>query len=738
MELDSRLAAQVPADVVVGAHPADEQFRALVDSVTDYAIFLLDTTGRVVSWNAGAQRIKGYAASEIVGRHFSVFYPLEERAAGNAEAALRRAEREGRYEHEGWRLRKDGSRFWADVVITALRGPLGELRGFAKVTRDMTARQHERENELMLAAVFERTPAGIALADPTGSYVRVNPAFVRLVGYTQEELAGRTIGELTHPDDLDETWNIFEELVQGRRSRADFQNRLLCKSGQVMWVRNTVARLPDAEGRLRHIILMVEDITERQRAYEALRESEARLQAFTHHSPAVMFLKDRDGRYRFINEQFLHKVGLRREQVIGHTDDQLFTRQQARLFSAHDAEILARGRPIQFEETAQFVDGERFSVVSKFPVLDSSGAVVGVGGVATDISERKSAEQALREQRTLLAEAQKLAGLGCWEWDPSSGRVTWSDEMFAIYGVDPREFKPTFEGYLERVHPEDRATTGAMVARALMDNRAFSIDERILRPGGEVRQLRSHGEVVRDEAGRPIKMVGACIDVTEQKGAEAALRTAAVNLQALTRRLVQAEEAERRRIARELHDRVGQNLSALNINLDIVQANLKEPDLKRRLDDSLKLVDGTLQSIENVMADLRPALLDEYGLAAALAWYAEEYSQRTGIRVDVEALEAWKSLLPEVAVALFRIAQEALNNAAKHSSAKRITVLVEEKDGELMLSVTDDGCGFDMAQAPRGRWGMTTMRERAEAAGGRLAVESQPGKGTTVRASVPL
>jgi signal transduction histidine kinase len=303
--------------------------------------------------------------------------------------------------------------------------------------------------------------------------------------------------------------------------------------------------------------------------------------------------------------------------------------------------------------------------------------------------------------------------------------------MYAIYGVTTQNFRPSFESYLERVHAGDRARAAATVALALMDNRAFSMDERIVRPDGSVRQLRSHGEVVRDEHGRALKMVGACMDVTEQKMAEAALR-------ALTRRLVQAEETERRRIARELHDRVGQNLSALNINLDILLGRLAEGELRRRLEDSLKLVDATLQSIENVMADLRPALLDEYGLAAAIEWYGQEYAQRTGIRVEVTAVQAGAGLPGDASVALFRIAQEALNNAAKHSAAKRITVELEERGGELVLSISDDGKGFDPASAPRGRWGMTTMRERAEAAGGRLTVDSVPGSGTTVRATLPL
>ncbi len=721
MELEAR----------IGQRASDELFRLLVNSVTDYAIFLLDPAGRVVSWNAGAERIKGYAAADILGAHFSLFYPLAERTAGEPLAALQRAEREGRHHHEGWRLRKDGTRFWAEVVITALRGPSGELRGFATVTRDMSARQRERDNELMLAAMFERTPAGIALSDPSGRYIRANPVFLRMLGYTQEELDQKTVGDLTHPEDAEATWRIFEDLLQGRRTQADYEARMLRKNGQAIWVRSTLARLPNPDGHLRCLIAMVEDITDRRFAYQAMRESEARLQAFTNHSPALMYLKDREGRYRFVNDRFLQRLGLRREQAIGHTDAEILSRDQAQAFSSQDAEVLARGKPAQYEDSVDYVDGKRFSVVSKFPVFDASGAVVGVGGVATDITERRSAEQALREQGTLLAEAQKLAGLGCWEWDPASGRVTWSDEMYAIYGVDPAQFRPSFENYLERIHPEDRGVAAATVARALMDNRSFSMDERIVRPDGRVRQLRSHGEVVRDAGGRPIKMVGACIDITEQKASEAALR-------ALTRRLVEAEENERRRIARELHDRVGQNLSALNINLDIVAGSLKDDALKRRLDDSLKLVDGTLQSIENVMADLRPALLDEYGLAAALGWYGEEYAQRTGIRVGVEGREAGRELRPEIAVALFRIAQEALNNAAKHSSAKRIRVCLEERGSELELCIIDDGRGFDPAQAPRGRWGMTTMRERAQAAGGRLSVDSSPGNGTCVRATVPL
>jgi two-component system sensor histidine kinase UhpB len=319
--------------------------------------------------------------------------------------------------------------------------------------------------------------------------------------------------------------------------------------------------------------------------------------------------------------------------------------------------------------------------------------------------------------------------------------VLWSDELYRIHGLSRDTFEPSFEAHLERVHPDDRQHSGAMMSRALMEGRGFSTDERIVRPGGEVRYLRSQVEVVRNDQGKPIKILGASLDFTEQRHSETALRQAAQDLHGLTRRLVQAEEAERKRIARELHDRVGQALSALNINLDIVlRSDALAPAARQRLADSANLVESTLHSMEGVMAELRPPLLDEYGLGAALAWHAEEFARRTGIKVSVddEAAEAVRSLRLEAALALYRIAQEALNNVLKHARAAAVRIEVTLDGNDVVLSVQDDGAGFDFAHVPRGRLGMTTMRERAEAAGGRVQVDSAPGRGTRVVATVPI
>jgi PAS domain S-box-containing protein len=618
MELETQLTKHLAA----GADPTDAQFRLLVESVSDYAIFLLDTAGRVMSWNAGAERIKGYAAGEILGRHFSVFYPPEDRVARMPDRILEHAAKDGRVSAQGWRLRKDGSRFWADVVITALRGRSGALTGYAKVTRDLT------------------------------------------------------------------TW---------------------------------------------------------RQAHERIRESEERLQAFTDHSPAMMFLKDADGRYRFVNRQLLARFGLRREQILGRRDDELFPAAQAALFSASDADVVSQRAAIRLEQAIHLGEAERTHMVVKFPVLDATGAVAGIGGVATDITERIRGEQALAEQRTLLAEAQKLAGLGSWEWEPASGRMSWSDELYRIYGLEVGAVAPSFEAFLERVLTSDRVMTATHIARALAEGRGFTHEQRVVRPDGTERTVRTQSEIVRDDKGRVIKLVGACLDITEQRNSELAQRAAAASLQSLTRRLVQVEEAERRRIAAELHDRVGQTLSALNINLDIALGTLGESgsrDLRLRLRDSLGLVEGTLQTIENVMAELRPPLLEEYGIGAALGWYGEEFAKRTNlaVRFDDQARERSRDLRRDAAVALFRIAQEALNNVAKHAQATGVRLGLEAEDGHLILVVSDNGRGFDptAAEARATRLGMTTMQERVIAAGGSLEIESAPGKGTTLKARVPF
>ena len=262
---------------------SEEQFRALVESIVDYAIFMIDAEGRVMSWNTGAERLKGYREEEIVGQHFSRFYPLDAIEKGIPQQELVTAAAKGRFEDEGWRLRKDGSFFWANVVITPVRDSGAHLLGFAKVTRDLT---------------------------------------------------------------------------------------------------------------------------ERRLTTQRLEASEARLQAFMNNSRSMMFIKDLSGRYLYVNDPFLEAFGVDRFDVVFRSDGEIFPADVAAQFATNDAEALAAGKGIEFEEKARYADGnEHISIVHKFPMFDRHGQVIALGGVATDITERKNLEQALRDNNEQLRAA---------------------------------------------------------------------------------------------------------------------------------------------------------------------------------------------------------------------------------------------------------------------------------------------------------------------------------------------
>ncbi len=223
------------------------------------------------------------------------------------------------------------------------------------------------------------------------------------------------------------------------------------------------------------------------------------------------------------------------------------------------------------------------------------------------------------------------------------------------------------------------------------------------------------------------------------------LREANELSRALTWRLAEAEETERKAITRELHDRVGQNLNAVNLNLAIIRS-LVPPSLSEavggRLDDALTLVKETTKSIRNLMADLRPPVLEDYGLIAAMNWYGQHWAERTGINCVVSGEELVLRPPLHVESALYRITLEALANVAKHSGATRVIVSLSASHGKLSLEVRDNGQGYaipsEEKKRPAASWGLFTMAERAQAVGGAFHVLSESGKGTTVTAEVPL
>jgi PAS domain S-box-containing protein len=246
-----------------------DMYALMVAQVRDYALFVLDPTGRILSWNIGAERIKGYASEEVIGRHFSVFYTPDAVARRWPEEELRLATREGRFEDEGWRVRKDGSRFWANVVITALRSEEGKLLGFSKITRDLTDRKRQeealRQTEQRLRLLIEGVvDYAIYMLDPEGIVTSWNVGAERIKGYSRDEILGKHVSRFYTDEDV-HAGKPWEELATARREgRAEDEGWRVRKDGKRFWARVVVSCLYDADGHLRGFAKVTQDLTDRR------------------------------------------------------------------------------------------------------------------------------------------------------------------------------------------------------------------------------------------------------------------------------------------------------------------------------------------------------------------------------------------------------------------------------------------------------------------------------------------
>jgi PAS domain S-box-containing protein len=247
----------------------------LVEGVQDYAIFMLDPQGIITSWNPGAQRIKGYSPDEILGKHFSIFYTPEDLQTRKPYRGLEMARHAGRFKDEGWRVRKDGTRFWADVVLTSIIDDAGELRGFAKVTRDLTERKRTeeelRQSEELFRQTFNNAPIGMSMVSLDYRFLRVNKAFCDMLGYTPEELAALTFVDITYPDDLEEDLALAERLFKGEIPNYKLEKRYITKTGEVIWIELTVTIVRDTADQPLYVLGMVENINERKLAEETIK-----------------------------------------------------------------------------------------------------------------------------------------------------------------------------------------------------------------------------------------------------------------------------------------------------------------------------------------------------------------------------------------------------------------------------------------------------------------------------------
>ena len=725
---------------------SEERFRLLVNSVEDYAIFMLDTEGRIVSWNEGAERLYGYKADEISGKHFSIFYEDDDLKNDKPERKLEIAANEGRYEEEGYRVGKDGTRYLVNAVITGVRDDEGILRGFAKVTRDITERKQAekqiQESEIKFRMLAESSGSAILLHRDDGQFIYVNPAAERMTGYTRNELLSLKIWDLLHPDFRETVEQRLRARLEGENILAPNEVMMVVKSGETRWIAYTAGRVLIDETPA--IIAMATDMTERKHAEEALLKEKFITNTAIDSTPGIFYLYNEQRQFLRWNHNFERISGYSAEEITQMHPLDFFADEEKLLLEERIAEVFAKG---ESSVEASFVSKNGtitpFFFTGKRVLLNQTLCLVGMG---IDITKRKRVEEELLKSMEGLRLAYKAAGIGAWDWDMTNDEISWSPEYYEVFGLNPLEVKPSFENFIESIIEQDREYVQNTVRRVVEERKDLLFEYRINHSQKGLRWIQGIGKVTYDENQKPIRMVGIVMDVTEHKRSEQQIINSREQMRALTAHLQKVRENERTLIAREVHDVLGQLLTALKIDFSMCVKKLHDIDKEgvrekiiNRVGEMKDLIDEIIKSVQHISAELRPGVLDTLGLVAAIEWQSREFEKRTEIECKCNLPQTSVEISSEKATAMFRIFQEVLTNVARHSRATKIDVDLYETDGAIFLKVKDNGRGItDEELADTSSLGLLGMRERARIFGGDVIIQGEKGKGTQVLTNLPI
>jgi PAS domain S-box-containing protein len=486
------------------------------------------------------------------------------------------------------------------------------------------------------------------------------------------------------------------------------------------------------------------DISEHKRA----EGNRARLAAIIESSLDAIIGENLDGTITAWNAGAERLFGYSADEIVGRSINTIVPADRL----AEEESILRsirNGKRVElFETIRRRKDGSLVAVtVAVSPIRDAAGEVVGASKIAHDITLKKEAEDKLRQSERRLAEAQRVAQIGSWERDLRTNQVTWSDETHRLLRAKPSDGR-TFESFLSYLHPEDVPAIKEGLERAIRERRPFEFEYRITTPDGEVVVLHDRGEVVFDEAGEPIRLFGTVQDITVRKRNEEErdslhqqILKSREELRHLSRRLIQAQEEERRALARELHDEIGQVLTAVSLSLELTKGTVDEAK-RGRLEESMAVVDLAIDQVRSLSLNLRPAMLDVMGLDSALRWLIGRQSNATGIRIEFASDLGGERIATELETACYRIVQESLTNVIRHARARTVRVRILLLEPELLLTVEDDGIGFDAAAARRSAtagasFGLLGMEERVRLLDGAFEIVSAIGSGTSVRVRLP-
>ncbi len=591
-----------------------------------------------------------------------------------------------------------------------------------------------RFSEEKFSKIFRTSPDAIAIARSSdGVYMEVNEGYTKVTGYSKEELIGRSPlpGDLNlwvRREDRDpfaaalkETGEALGREIQFRHKNGTIRNALLS------------ARVLDMKGETCHVAI-ISDITERKRMEEELSRSEEKFRTIFENNSAATALIESDSTFSMVNDAYCRMTGFTKQEVVGTSWTQIIPPEDLGRMKEYNRRrrINPQDAPTGYEFTFYRKKGEiRHGLISAAMIPSNQQLIVSV----IDITELKQAEEALRQSEERHRIIIQTAMDGFWMID-IHGRLLEVNETYCrMSGYSYQELLAMNIADLDANETKKEITAHIQQVRLQRETRF------------ETRHRRKDGSIFDVEVSpkyRPTYGGGFEVflrDITDRKQAEMALKESKDRLRALSAHLQSVREEERSNISREIHDDLGQLLTGLKMDLSWIlrHPNPNQSELKEKAQAMGQLIDQTVQTVRRISTELRPRILDDFGLVAALEWQAEEFAKKTGITCLFRTTGGALDLKPDLSIAVFRIFQEALTNVARHSRATKVEASIKKDAKGLVLMVRDNGQGIPEEEVVRSKsLGLVGMRERALILGGTVEIKGKKGKGTTVILRLPI
>lgn len=747
---------------------------------TGEGIYGIDTAGRCTFINDAAARLLGYRADEVIGKrmHELIHHHRSDQSVYPLEACpIYRAFRSGQTMEADDEVlwRKDGTPLpvhYSSAPIMEEGIVTGAVVIFTDISRRKQAELKVLESEARYRQLVETAMEGMWLIDAEDKTQFVNRRLAEMLGYDVADMLGRPLYDFFEAGECD---FLHERIAARRRGiKEQYDLRFRRKDGSRLWAIVSASPVFSPEGRYTGALAMITDITDRKRTEEAMN---ALLQgtasvtgkeffpAFVRHLAAALNVE-----YAMVVERPCPDsrtcrvmAAWMRDRLVEPFDydlvgtpcetlmkaDQVYYPSDVQQLFPLDRDLMTM-QAVSYAGVALRDSASRelghLCVLDLKPLMDRDNVmrILAIfGSRAAAELERMQAEAAVQDAQERLKLSLEATDLGIWDWNIETGRVVWSEQVPPIFGLTRESFDGTYESYFRCLHPDDRGLVSQAIEASLHDGADYEVEHRIVRPDGRIRWVACKGDVLCDEDGRAVRMLGTVQDITDRKEADARLHAMLKQVRTLSGRLEVIREEERARIARELHDELGVGLTCLKIDLTRIKSLLsnagptREP-IDERLDRMIEYVDETIRSVQRIVTELRPTVLDDLGLVAAIEWLAQDFERRTGIvcRCTIASDEFPADI--ERTTAVFRICQEALTNVVRHAAASAVGIRLGRDGDRLELDVSDNGCGIpEHKLAEPQSLGLLGMKERAELLGGKVTIKHGVRGGTIVSLRLP-